>query len=78
MKTYGDVYVQLHIFLISALVGGVTSQLHAAPALTPEQKPPVSTGEETGCPQSQSGHYEEVKILDHIGTRTQIPRSSSQ
>jgi hypothetical protein len=30
-----------------------------------------------GGPQSRSGRYGEVKILDHIGTRTPTPRSSS-
>jgi len=47
MKTYKRVQVQFHAFLSSAL-DGISGQLHAPAALTPEKEPPVPTGKEAG------------------------------
>jgi hypothetical protein len=54
MKTYKRVQVQFHAFLSSAL-DGISGQLHAPAALTPEKEPPVPTGKEAGWPHNWSG-----------------------
>jgi hypothetical protein len=67
MKMRGEVDVQIHLFLTSVLVGGEWSTSHPWY--------PLDRG--LGEPQSWSGRYREMKILDTTGTRTLIPQSSN-
>jgi hypothetical protein len=77
MKAYGGVSVWIHLFLTLALVGCLWS------ASRPDRFAP---GERvigtlwTGrwVDPRAGGQHGEVKILDHTGTRTPTPRSSTQ
>jgi hypothetical protein len=73
MKEYGEVNVQSHIFLTSALIGGGWSASHPG-RFTPR----YPLDRRLGGPQSQSRRREEEKILDPTRTPTPTPRSSSQ
>jgi hypothetical protein len=77
MKAYGVVAVYTHIFLASALAD-MNCQLDAPAALPSEKEPRYPFDRRLGGPQSRSGRSGEEKILDPTGTRTPIPRSSSQ
>jgi hypothetical protein len=70
MKAYGGVDVQIQIFWTSALAGGewLASGL---------ESPRYPMDRRLGGPQSRSGQYGEVKILDPTGTRTPTSQSSS-
>jgi hypothetical protein len=70
MKAYGGVDVYIHIFLTSALIGGEWSASRPG-RFTPGERAPF-THWIGGC-----GRRGEEKILDHTGTRTPTPRSSS-
>jgi hypothetical protein len=67
MKAYGEVYVQIHIFFTSALVGGEW-QLHAPAALHPEKEPrvPIVIGGWVG-PRAGLDDVEKRKFLNVLG-----------
>jgi hypothetical protein len=65
MKTYGEVDVQIHVFLTSALFGDEWSALRPR-RFVPRKKPPVLTRWELGGSQSRYGRCGEEKILDPI------------
>jgi hypothetical protein len=69
-------FSKVHIFLISALVGGEWSASHPG-RFTPSKEFQISLNRRLGGPQSRFGRYGEVKIVDPTGTRTPTPRSSS-
>jgi hypothetical protein len=73
--TQQDAIHEIHIFLISALLGG--DQLHAPAALSLGKSPQYPLERMLGGPQNRSGRHGEEKILDPTGTRTPTPRSSS-
>jgi hypothetical protein len=60
------------IFLTSALVGGEWSVSRSC-RFTPGKEPRYPFYRRLGGPQSRSGQYGEVKILDPTGTRTPTP-----
>jgi hypothetical protein len=70
MKKYVGVDVQIHVFLTSALVGGVWSA--SCPGRDTQGKgPPVSLDTRLGGPKNRSGRSgEEKKNLVSTGTRT--------
>jgi hypothetical protein len=70
MKAYGEVDVQIHIFLTSALVGGEESASRHRPLQYPLDK-------RLGRPQNQSERHGEEKILAPTGTQSPTPRSST-
>jgi hypothetical protein len=74
MKTYGGVGIQIHVFLTSALIQGEWSASRPGPHY-PQGKNPLDR--KLGGPQSLSGRYQAVKILDPTGIRTPTPRPSS-
>jgi hypothetical protein len=76
MKAYGRVAVLIHVFLISALVGGVWSASRSN-RFTPGETAPYPMKRRLGEPQIGSGRYGEVKIIDPKGTRTPTPLSPS-
>jgi hypothetical protein len=61
METYGGVDVQIRVFLTSALVrvGFTPLPIHLG------GRTPYPLYRSLGRPQSQSGRYEKVKILDY-------------
>jgi hypothetical protein len=65
-----------HVFLISALVRVEWSDSRPC-RFNPGERAQVSFGYEAGWPQSWSGLYGEVKILDPTGTRNPTSWSSS-
>jgi hypothetical protein len=74
MKAYGGVDVQIHIFLTSALAGGVVS-FTFRPLYLRERAP--GTHWIGGWMDPTAGLDDVQKILDPTGTRTPIHRSSS-
>jgi hypothetical protein len=64
--------VQIQVFFTSILVGDV-GQIHALAALPPEKEPPVLADRSLCGPQSRSGRYRIVKILDLTGTQIRTP-----
>jgi hypothetical protein len=77
MKTYGELAVQIPVFLSSALVRGESSA--SSPCrVNPGERAPVPAGHRRlGGLQSPSGRYEEMKIHNPTVTRTPTPQSSS-
>jgi hypothetical protein len=71
MKAHGEVDVQIHVFLTSALVGGEWSASRPCRGKSPW----YPLGRRLGGPQSRPGRYGEKKSLVPTGTRTQIHRS---
>jgi hypothetical protein len=74
---YGGVDVEIHSFFTSTLVGGGWSASHPGRFTLQEKSPRYPVDSRLGGPQSRSVRREENKILDHTGTRTPTPRSSS-
>jgi hypothetical protein len=70
MKAYGEMDVEIHIFLTSALAGGEWS-VSPPGRFTPGEMVP---GRKLGGTQSRSGRRGEEKILDPTGTRIPTPR----
>jgi hypothetical protein len=62
MKAYGEVNVQIHIFLTSALAGGGWSASRSC-RFTPGERDRYLVDRRLGGPQSRSGRDEEKKIL---------------
>jgi hypothetical protein len=75
MKAYGGEFAYIHVFLTSALVGGEWSV--STPCHLTLRKGPRYPLDKLGGPQSRSGRYEEVKILDSTGTQNPTVQSSS-
>jgi hypothetical protein len=75
MKAYGEVDVWIHIFLISALVGGEWSASRPG-RFTPGERAP-GTHWIGGWVGPRAGLDDLEKILDPAGTRIPTPRSSS-
>jgi hypothetical protein len=75
MKTYRAVYVYIHVFLTSALVGGEWPASRPG-RFTPGKEPPVHIGYEAGASQNRSGRRGNEKNFAPAGTRTSAPRSS--
>jgi hypothetical protein len=68
MKSSGGVYVQIHAFLVLALVGGERSPSTFLPLFTP-----VTLDRRFSGPQSRFKRYGEVNVLNHIGIRIPTP-----
>jgi hypothetical protein len=77
MKAYGEVDVQIHIFLTSTLVAGECSDSRTGCLTHGEKSPWYQLDRKLSEPQSQSGRRGGEKILQPTGTRTLIPRSSN-
>jgi hypothetical protein len=77
MKTYGGVYVKVHVLLTAALFGGEWSASHPC-RLTPGERPPCPLHRRLGGPKAGPRRREDEKYLAPTGTRTPIPLSSSQ
>jgi hypothetical protein len=75
MKAYGGVDIYIHIFLISALVGGEWSASRPG-RFTPGDCVP-GTHWIAGWVNPRTGLDDLEKILDPTGTRTPTPLSSS-
>jgi hypothetical protein len=70
MKAYGGVDVWIHMFLTSALAGGVVTDSRPG-RFTPRGKNTrYLLDRRLGGPQSRSGRRGEEKILDLTGTQT--------
>jgi hypothetical protein len=81
MKTYGRVDAYIHVFLTSALVGGVWSASRPGRFTSGERAPYIlwigSLDRRLGGPQYRSGRRGEEKNLATPGTRTPTSRASS-
>jgi hypothetical protein len=68
MQLYGGVDVKIHIFLISTLVVGERSASRPCSLPVKGNSPQYQLDMRLDGPQSWSGQYEEVKIVDPTGT----------
>jgi hypothetical protein len=71
MEAYWGVDVEIHVFLTSTLVE-MSCQPRASAALPPRRSPRYPSDMRLSEPQSRSGRYESMKILEPTGTRTPI------
>jgi hypothetical protein len=78
MKVYGGVDVKSHVFLTPALVGGEWSASLLCRFYPRGKSPRYPLAKRLSGPQSRSGRYGEVKILDSTGTRISTSRTSCQ
>jgi hypothetical protein len=72
MKVYGEMDVWIHVSLSSVVVGGEWSASRSCRFTSGERAHSYPLDRRLGEPQSRSERYGEVKILDHIGTRTSV------
>jgi hypothetical protein len=77
MKTYGGADVEIHVFLISALVGGEWSASRPGRFTAGEKASRYHLDRRLGWPQNRSGQRGEDKNVVPIGTRTSTSGPSS-
>jgi hypothetical protein len=75
--TYGGVDVYIHLFLDLGTAWKMSGQHHALAALLPGNSSWYQYYRGLDGPQSRSGRYGGVNILDSTGTRTPTPRLPS-
>jgi hypothetical protein len=74
VKAYGGVYVKIHIFLTSALVGVEWSASRPGHFNPRGKSPRYPFDRWLGGPQNQSGRLGEEKIFDPTGTHIETVR----